>query len=135
VGMSDRPGRQKETRELPENSEAALPNSVFSGIFYFDPADPIYADHFPGCPVVPGSVIISAFLKAGRTVGPDIRPAGIQGFKFRTFLPPGEYPFRLEIQGDRLQCRLWKPGAENRRPLVTGTILCQCAEKDVSWTY
>jgi 3-hydroxyacyl-[acyl-carrier-protein] dehydratase len=125
--MSDFPGRQKGEGKFPEKSEAALPDSVFSGIFYFDPADPIYADHFPGCPVVPGSVIISAFLKAGRTAGPGMRPEKIQNFKFRTFLPPGEYPFRLENLGDRLQCRLFQPGTENCRPLVTGTILCKSA--------
>ncbi|MBU4420644.1 MAG: hypothetical protein KKH84_06520, partial [Proteobacteria bacterium] len=34
------------------------------GTFYFDPSDRIYAEHFPGNPVVPGSLIIHAFLKA-----------------------------------------------------------------------
>jgi len=126
--MPEPAGGQKGQGALREESAAPFTDSVFSGSFYFDPADPIYADHFPGCPVVPGSVIISAFLEAGRTAQPGMRPQGVQNFKFRTFLPPGEYPFRLEIQEDRLQCRLWQGETENRRPLVTGTILCQPAE-------
>jgi 3-hydroxyacyl-[acyl-carrier-protein] dehydratase len=126
--MPDLAGGQKGAGTFPEESAAPFHDSVFSGSFYFDPADPIYADHFPGCPVVPGSVIISAFLEAGQTVRPGLRPQGVQNFKFRTFLPPGEYPFRLEIQEDRLQCRLWQQETGNRRPLVTGTILCQPAK-------
>ena len=126
--MPDLAGGQKGEGVFPEESAAPCPDSVFSGSFYFDPADPIYADHFPGCPVVPGSVIISAFLEAGQTARPGMRPQGVQNFKFRTYLPPGEYPFRLEIQEDRLQCRLWQRETGNRRPLVTGTILCQPAE-------
>ncbi|SEL96250.1 3-hydroxyacyl-[acyl-carrier-protein] dehydratase [Syntrophus gentianae] len=124
--MSDSKNRQ--TGEWPEQPDASHSDAVLSGVFYFDPADSIYADHFPGCPVVPGSVIISAFLEAGRTAAPESKPDRIQDFKFRTFLAPGEYPFRLETEGHRLMCRLWRPGAENRRPLVTGTILCQGAE-------
>ncbi len=110
--------------EVPEKSEDSV--IVFSGVFYFDPADPIYADHFPGCPVVPGSLIISAFLKAVQAAGAGIRPGGIRDFKFRTFLPPGEYEFRMENRGNHLQCRLFQPGTDGRQPLVTGTILSVC---------
>jgi len=119
--MTKSQGRQR--REFPEKSGASHPDSFLSGVFYFDPADPIYADHFPGCPVVPGSLIISAFLKAGQAAVPGIRPGRIQDFKFRTFLPPGEYEYRLENRGDRLQCRLFQSGTDGRHPLVTGTIL------------
>jgi len=114
--------------ERPERPDAPHRDSVLSGVFSFDPADSIYTDHFPGCPVVPGSVVISAFLKAGRTAVPERTPGRIQDFKFRAFLTPGAYPFRLEAAGNLLMCRLWRPGAETRRPLVTGTILCQGAE-------
>ncbi len=37
--------------------------TIISGLFFFDPLDKIYKDHFPGTPVVPGSIIISAFVE------------------------------------------------------------------------
>jgi len=123
--MSKAEGRQE--GKFPGQFETSPSDLVLGGIFYFDPADPIYADHFPGCPVVPGSLIISAFLKAGQDAGPGKRPERIKDFKFRTFLTPGEYEYRLESRGERLQCRLFKPGTDGRHPLVTGTILCHPA--------
>lgn len=121
--MPKSPSRRE--RGIPEKSEAA--GSVLSGVFYFDPADPIYADHFPGCPVVPGSVIVSAFLKAVQAAGTGMRAESVQNFRFRTFLPPGEYEFFMENQGDRLQCRLRAPRNDDNFPLVTGTILLASA--------
>ncbi len=82
------------------------PDDLFSGSFFFDPADPIYADHFPGYPVVPGSLIIQAFLKAVQNSGMGIRPGRLQDFRFRRFIMPGEYEFRLENRGDSLRSRL-----------------------------
>jgi len=119
--------QSRQGNEFPEQFESPCPDSVLRGVFYFDPADPIYADHFPGFPVVPGSLVISAFLKAGQAAVPGIRPEKLQDFKFRTFLPPGEYEYRLESRGDRLQCLLFQPGTDGRHPLVTGTILCHPA--------
>lgn len=122
--MPDLENRQKE--EGPK-TETSRPCSVLSGVFYFDPADPIYADHFPGYPVVPGSLIIQAFLKAVQNSGMGMKPGRIEDFKFRTFITPGEYEFRLENRGDSLHCRLLQPGTDGRRFLVTGTIISQPA--------
>lgn len=118
--MSDSNNRRREG--VPE-SETSNPGRVLSGVFYFDPADPIYADHFPGCPVVPGSLIVQAFIKALRNSGMGMRPGRIQDFKFRKFIPPGEYEFLLENRGDSLRCRLLQPGTDGRRFLATGTII------------
>ena len=81
------------------------------GTFYFDPADPIYADHFPGRAVVPGSLIVHAFreeaLKTEALTGARLRA---EEFRFLTFLTPGEYPFRMEDVSGRLHCRLYHAG-------------------------
>lgn len=78
------------------------------GTFYFDPADRIYEDHFPGNPVVPGSLIVHAFSEAGKKIGfvPDCPT--IENFRFREFVPPGEYSYTLELLSDQLKCRLYR---------------------------
>lgn len=92
------------------------------GEFYFDPADKIYADHFPGNPVVPGSLITHAFLEAGKKAGLKGKRLIIEGFKFREFVPPGRYSFSIEAHSNRMKCRLYPKPSEPHRTLVTGTI-------------
>ncbi len=92
------------------------------GIFYFDPSDMIYNDHFPGNPVVPGSVIIDAFLKAAKEAGFSKRPFIIENFRFREFVSPGEHAFIIQLQSDELKCRLFQNGSDETEILVTGTI-------------
>ncbi len=88
------------------------------GTFYFDPSDKIYADHFPGNPVVPGSLIIHAFLKALKEDGINI----IENFRFKEFVSPGEYNFNIEMLQDRMKCKLFKNNSDLTKPIVTGTI-------------
>ncbi|MBU2521735.1 MAG: hypothetical protein KKD50_05850 [Proteobacteria bacterium] len=88
------------------------------GTFYFDPSDRIYADHFPGKPVVPGSLIIHAFLKALKENGVNKEYQTIENFRFKEFVSPGEYTFNIEICKDQMKCRLFRSSSE----LVTGII-------------
>jgi len=88
------------------------------GLFYFDPSDKIYAEHFPGKPVVPGSLIINAFLKALKENGINEEHHIIENFRFKEFVSPGEYNFDIEICKDRMKCRLFRSNSE----LVTGII-------------
>ena len=71
---------------------------VHAGFFYFDPDDPIYMDHFPGHPVVPGSLIIHAFLEAFKKRSGAMASRRIRRFRFKRFISPGRYSFRLEHQ-------------------------------------
>ena len=58
------------------------------GTFYFDPADRIYEDHFPGNPIVPGSLIVHAFTEAGKKLGLEANRCTIENFRFREFVSP-----------------------------------------------
>ena len=92
------------------------------GTFYFDPADRIYEDHFPGNPVVPGSVIVHAFLKAGKESGRWEGKYILEDFRFKRFVFPGEHAYRIEFQRDRMKCRLFETNSDSSKTLVTGII-------------
>jgi 3-hydroxyacyl-[acyl-carrier-protein] dehydratase len=95
-----------------------IQNGTREGIFHFHPDDAIYRDHFPGYPVVPGSLIIHAFMKAAEEYGFSGDHLTIENFRFREFLTPGHYPFRVELQKDRMNCFIYR----NDRKLVTGVL-------------
>jgi 3-hydroxymyristoyl/3-hydroxydecanoyl-(acyl carrier protein) dehydratase len=56
-------------KENDKRSVRKIDKDTWEGNFFFDPDDGIYRTHFPGYPVVPGSLIVHAFLKAGREAG------------------------------------------------------------------
>ncbi len=92
---------------------------VSTGTFYFDPKDNIYADHFPGNPVVPGSVIIDAFFKAYlKYYNTDIKLKTVQDFRFKKFISPGPYEYSLSVNDKFVDCRLFK----NSKTVVSGKI-------------
>ncbi len=78
------------------------------GIFFFDPEDHIYQDHFPGNPVVPGSVIIHAFLSALQEAGFPSQDLIIEKFRFKKFVSPGEYNYQVRIGKKEITCELYK---------------------------
>ena len=92
------------------------------GTFYFDPSDRIYADHFPGKPVVPGSLIIHAFLKVLQEEEVNKVQYIIENFRFREFVSPGKYPFNIEIDHSKMKCRLFRNSSDILKPIATGII-------------
>ncbi len=78
-----------------------------TGIIFFDPADKIYTDHFPSNPIVPGSLIVNAFMTAAQNAGLVETLCYVEDFRFKQFVSPGEYPYRIEQMKDGLRCKLY----------------------------
>jgi len=92
------------------------------GTFFFDPADPIYSEHFPGNPIVPGSLIVHAFMTVCQQDQP-VKLCAVLDFRFRQFIPPGEYAYEMhgrETGPDKRQiaCRLLNDG----KIVITGKL-------------
>lgn len=94
-------------------------SSIKEGHFYFDPDDPIYREHFPGHPIVPGSLIIHAFITAIGECGAETVSERLSNFRFKRFVSPGRYAFRIEPTSDgRMACILY----DKEKTVVTGTL-------------
>jgi 3-hydroxyacyl-[acyl-carrier-protein] dehydratase len=102
--------------------EASEP--IITGEFYFDPDDLIYADHFPGHPVVPGSLIIDAFMTAaGSVLKERWRTISVENFRFRHFIAPGRYTFCVTSKTDgSMQCVLYDDGRTAVTGLLAGSV-------------
>lgn len=90
-----------------------------SGFFYFDPEDKIYLQHFPGNPVVPGSIIIDSFVKVLTKKKFISSGFTVNNFRFKKFIPPGEYRFTVSISESSFSCRLFSEA----KAAVTGEIV------------
>lgn len=88
-----------------------------TGRFHFNSQDAIYTNHFPGCAVIPGTLIIAAFLKVVEQMG--IQAAGLERFRFKTFLPPGVYCYELIVATDAIRCILMQKDREVVRGKIT----------------
>ncbi len=81
-------------KETGENSwEASL---------FFDPEDGLYGDHFPGNPVVPGSLITHALLQVSEAIGLTGKTPALQNFRFNSFISPGTYRCSIRRMEDRI---------------------------------
>jgi 3-hydroxyacyl-[acyl-carrier-protein] dehydratase len=89
-----------------------------TGTFFFDPADPIYRDHFPEMPVVPGTQIIRAFMEAGSRILEGKRRYTVENFRFGQFIPPGEYRYRIRQLQDAMTCELF----DGNRKVANGRL-------------
>jgi 3-hydroxyacyl-[acyl-carrier-protein] dehydratase len=91
----------------------------YSGTFVFDSRDPVFAEHFPGNPVVPGTLIVQAFLEAARKFGLSGEYRRVERFRFKRFVRPGEYRFLMEpVEEGYLKCTL----KEGRAAVATGRL-------------
>jgi 3-hydroxyacyl-[acyl-carrier-protein] dehydratase len=69
--------------------------------------------------VVPGSLIVHAFLKALRRRDGSLRPVHMKKFRFRRFIAPGTYTYTLVRDSGRVQCTLY----HQESVVVTGEFI------------
>ena len=98
------------------------------GVMRFEPEHPLFADHFPGAPVVPVTLVIRAFRELAAERLPEARVAGIRRFRFRRFVSPGSHEWTMELEErpdarERvLRCALLD---QNGAALVTGSMILE----------
>ena len=68
-----------------------------AGTLTFPPDLPLFAEHFPGAPCVPGSLIVEALRLEAERRFPALRVTEASKFRFRSFLAPGSHPYALEL--------------------------------------
>ena len=108
---------------------------MFSGIFVFESNLAIFKVHFPGYPVVPGSMIVDRFIcEIKRITGCDITSIKVKNFKFLKFIPPGNYKFSIKYEKQRYICMLYE---DNKTIVVKGEIFVgdENAKRKLSYTW
>lgn len=81
---------------------------MIKGVMSFDPNNKIFKEHFPGNPIIPGSLIINEFYNAAVSNNLNVNyPMEIMGFKFKKFLKPGNYQYILEKKTKGIWCTLF----------------------------
>lgn len=88
------------------------------GHMHFNPEDGIYADHFPGHPVVPGSLIVQGFVEAVGNLIP-LSSLDLSQFRFKRFVSPGTYRYTLDHKEKEIRCTLF----DGSKAVVTGKVL------------
>lgn len=80
-------------RQEPGRAEARLT---------FAAADPWVREHFPGAPILPGSLALAALLHLACCLAPQAAPT-VRRLRCLAPMPPGTYHVVLEAEGTRWQ--------------------------------
>ena len=72
----------------------------------FDLDAPCFRGHFPGDPVVPGTLVVGLCLEAVRSRLGHAGPLTVRRFSFARFAAPGAYELRIEDRGGEFACTL-----------------------------
>lgn len=90
------------------------------GFIAFENQHPLFQDHFPHVPCVPGSIIIEA-LRRQVTAVLGNRPVQVKRFRFLHFVTPGTYAYKIEgnEETNTVSCLLGTP----EKPLAEGRFI------------
>lgn len=72
----------------------------------FGPGDSCFHEHFPGNPVVPGSLVVGLCFQVLREHRNETGPLLLKRFSFSRFASPGSYDLSIAKQGTGYQCTL-----------------------------
>jgi 3-hydroxyacyl-[acyl-carrier-protein] dehydratase len=72
----------------------------------FESGDSCFHEHFPGNPVVPGSLVVGLCMQAVREHRNEAGPLLVRRFSFSRFVSPGAYDLCITEQEAGYQCTL-----------------------------
>lgn len=115
----DGAGEPREAAASPAGAEGAGGLHA-RGLWRFAAGHPLFEDHFPGAPRVPGTIIIEAMRREAEARFPGWRPVGVRRFRFRHFAAPGDYVCLLELRPEAgtIRCVL----LSGKRRMAEGTF-------------
>ncbi len=92
--------------------------TTIKGTFIFDPKDKIYKDHFPGNPVIPGSLIVHSFIESVKKNCSVKNINTAKNFRFKEFISPGKYLYKMEPVEQGFKCNIYS----REKVIVTGIL-------------
>lgn len=96
-------------------------NREVRGTWRFSGEHPLFDEHFPGAPRVPGTLVIEAMRAGAEALFPGWRVLGVKRFRFRHFIEPGAYDYAFTPQPDAAAIRCVLLSGERR--MAEGTLL------------
>ncbi len=87
--------------------------------FTFSEEDPFYANHFQGFAVVPGSLIMEAFLQTIEKNEKESLPLMVKRFQFKRFTRPRQAEAKITRQKDQWHCELFQEGVLTAKGVIS----------------
>ena len=120
IGMGTQKNMENE-KAIPGVQAAPPECREIRGTWRFSGDHPLFDEHFPGAPRVPGTLVIEAMRAEAEALFPGWRVLGVKRFRFRHFIEPGEYGYTFLPQPDASAIRCVLLSGDRR--MAEGTLL------------